>query len=131
MQDTPKPPSEQLGFTLIELIIAVAIIGILASIGTSSYQSYVRQSRRAEALAALLELQNQQERYRVNNTSYAATSALTLPASDYYTYSASDVASTTYTLTATAKSSQTADTGCTSLTLNQSGTKTPSSCWKK
>jgi type IV pilus assembly protein PilE len=118
-------------FNLIELLIALAVIGILASIATTSYQSYIRQSRRAEGLAALLELQNQQERYRVNNTTYAATGALTLPSSDYYTYTASAVSGTTYTLTATAKSSQTADTGCTGLTLDQSGTKLPSTCWKK
>jgi type IV pilus assembly protein PilE len=122
------------GFTLIELMITVAIIGILAAIAYPSYQQYVLQSRRAEGIAGLLDLQQRIEKWRVNNASYAVCSNATFacPTSDYYTFVvAANPTATAYSLTATAKSTQTADTGCTPLTLNQNGDKGPSGCWKK
>ena len=124
---------KRLGFTLIELMITVAIIGILAAIAYPSYQTYVLQSRRADAIAGLLNLQQQVEKWRVNNTTYPSDSNVTLPASDFYTFTVQDPAptATTYTLKATAKSTQTADTGCTPLTLDENGAKGPSGCWKK
>lgn len=123
--------SQNQGFTLIELMIAVAIIGILAAIALPAYQAYVREARRSDALAGLLDLQRQQERHRVNNPSYAASASMTMPISDYYDFAVSGTGATTYTLTATAKSTQTADTGCTTLTLNQANAQTPAACWKK
>jgi type IV pilus assembly protein PilE len=59
------------GFTLIELMIAVAVIGILAAIAYPSYTQHVRKSRRAEAKAALLDLAARQERYFSINNRYA------------------------------------------------------------
>jgi type IV pilus assembly protein PilE len=119
------------GFTLIEMMIAVAIIGILAAIALPAYQNYVREARRSDAMAGLLDLQRQQERWRVNNPLYTSGTGLTLPTSDYYIFSVPTADSTTYTLTASATSTQTADTGCTVLSLNQANTQTPASCWKK
>jgi type IV pilus assembly protein PilE len=119
------------GFTLIELMITVAIIGILAAIAYPSYRQYVLQSRRADAIAGLLDLQQQAEKWRANNTTYPSQSNLTLPTSDYYDFSISDQSSTAYTLSATAKLSQTADADCTPLTLNQDDNREPSECWKK
>lgn len=66
----------QKGFTLIELMIVVAIVGILGAIAYPSYQDSVRKGRRAEARAALAELLQQQERYMTqNNTYYAIATA--------------------------------------------------------
>ena len=60
------------GFTLIELMIVVAIIGILASIAYPSYRNSVLKGRRAEARTAIAELMQQQERYMTQNNTYLA-----------------------------------------------------------
>lgn len=59
------------GFTLLELMIAVVIIGILASIAYPSYRDSVRQGNRSEAIAELQKLIAAQERYFLNNREYA------------------------------------------------------------
>jgi len=122
------------GFTLIELLVAIAIIGILFAIVTPSYQEYVQKSRRSEAHAGLAKMQLQQEGHRMVNPSYTSnfgtgSNDVNQPSSDYYTFSMSGASATAYTITATAKSSQTADSSCTAMTINQAGTKSPASCW--
>lgn len=62
------------GFTLVELMIVVAIVGILTAIAYPSYSEYVLRGRRAEARTALLDLMQQQERYFTQNNSYLAFS---------------------------------------------------------
>lgn len=117
------------GMTLIELMITVAIIGIIASIAIPSFQNQILDARRGDGMTQLLQLQMQQESYRLENNSYATSAQLGLPVSDYYTFTSTAVSATAYTLTATAKSSQTDDSGCTTLTLDQSMNKAPSACW--
>ncbi|WP_338291684.1 type IV pilin protein [Planctobacterium marinum] len=118
------------GISLIELLITVAILGIIMSIAIPSYNDSLLTTRRSEAMNELLKLQMTQEGYRLENSSYASSDDITLPSSDYYTYSVGNIGASSYTLTATAKSSQTSDTGCTTLTLDQSANKTPSDCWE-
>ena len=118
------------GMTLTELMITVAIVGIISAVAIPSYLTHMQSSRRSDAQVSLLQLQLQQENYRLENSSYGSTSDITMPTSDYYTFTVSGASATAYTLTATAKSSQTSDTGCTTLTLDQSMTKSPSSCWE-
>ncbi|MNR53065.1 hypothetical protein D3C85_1730120 [compost metagenome] len=76
-------------------------------------------------------MQLKQEEFRISNASYSGTpSQIGNPASDYYTFTISGATPTVYTLIATAKGSQSGDTGCTILTINKADNKTPSNCWK-
>ncbi len=134
----------QKGFTLIELMVAVAIVGILAAIAYPSYVNNVTKSRRSAAESFILTVANKQEQYMLDARQYAndpgalTTLGLAIPAevSPYYTLAVSAVNAATpptYTITATPipGGSQAAnDTACPSLTLNQTGAKTPvSGCW--
>lgn len=126
--------ARQNGFTLIELMIVVVIVGILASIAYPSYQRYVLASRRAEAQSDMLKIQLGLEKWRANNNTYSSNLADAGFADNnaYYDYAITNTSGSAYTISAAAQGSQAADTGCTSLTLDQGGVKTPATgCWKK
>ena len=117
------------GFTLIELMITVAVLGILASIALPSYQEYLQRGRRVDAKAALLDLQLLQEKYRANNPLYATNVGMigdTSVSPDTH-YNITITAPTTlapsgiaYTATATPTGAQTGDK-CGTFTINQDG----------
>jgi len=145
------------GFTLIELMVTVAIVTILATIAVTSYTSQVQKSRRTEAKSALLDLAGREERLFSTTNTYSdkeaflgyATSGTTainnMPfGNGYYqlTVTWPDAANqpgvaNSYLLTATpvAGQSQAGDTACGSFSVNQlgqqtvSGTATAASCW--
>lgn len=87
------------GFTLLELMIVVAIIGILAAIAYPSYVESVRKGRRAEARAALAELIQQQERYMTQNNTYKTFASGATDAS-FKTFVGSSRGQATYDLSA-------------------------------
>lgn len=72
---TKKPMA---GFTLIEVMVTVAILAILAGMALPSYSEYVKKGRRADAKAGLLDLQTKQEKYRSNCIKYATGIASTM-----------------------------------------------------
>jgi type IV pilus assembly protein PilE len=124
----------QSGFTLIELMITVAIVGILAAIAYPSYQQYVLSSRRAEAQSEMLKIRLGLEKWRANNNAYSSDLSVNTSFTGntaYYTYSIADASASAYTIKADAQGSQTRDAGCTSLSLDQGGVKGPAACWKK
>lgn len=74
------------GFTLVELMIAIAIIGILASVAIPQYTSYVQRGYRSDALAAIQQIMNAQERYYTDNATYTTNlSKLGFAAATYTT----------------------------------------------
>lgn len=121
------------GFTLIELMIVVAIVGILAAIAYPSYRDQVIKSRRSDAHSVLLDVAARQERFYFDNGSYAnALSALSYSADaidtpeGYYSVSITASSATSYTITAAAQGDQASDGD---LTLDNLGNKLPAAKW--
>lgn len=140
--------SRSSGFTLIEVMIVVAIIGIIAAISYPSYQEHVRKTKRADAQTALMELSQFMERYYTANGRYLTSdnAAPTLPfteapkdgAGKSYNLSFAENSPTanSYTLQAAPKGSMTGDK-CGTLTLTSTGAKgqaadaSMAECWRR
>lgn len=125
------------GFTLIEFVIVMAVLGILTAIAVPAYREHVRKAARADAQSYLTDLATRQHQYLVDKRRYAATAAtlnLTLPASiknkfqDPIAVEAPDVAPPTFRLTATAEGDQTKDK-CPTLVIDSAGNRQPAGCW--
>jgi type IV pilus assembly protein PilE len=125
------------GFTLIEIMVVIAIVGVLFSVAIPIYQSNVLKTKRQAAQSCLMEYAQYMERYYTTNTTnplsftdatLSAAAACATSLTSAYAFTLSSTRST-YTLTATAKGAQVKDTDCIPLTLQQDGTKSPSSCW--
>jgi type IV pilus assembly protein PilE len=99
----------QRGFTLLELMIVVAVIGILAMIGLPGYSDYVKRGKIAEATSSLSEVRVKLEQYFLDNRTYLGADAANLPCNatvlsagkKYFTYACSNLGAGTYTVTAT------------------------------
>lgn len=122
------------GFSLIELMIAVAVIAILAAIAMPMYQQHVVKTRRGAAAACLMEMAQFMERYHTSEMTYAGASlpdtTCTGETEDHYTIAlVPDTAApaTAFVITATAEGAQaTRDAECGDLSINQAGTRTVS-----
>jgi len=116
--------------TFIELLIVVAIIGILASIGLPSYQGYITNSHRNTAITTLSSLALYQATHLTRYNRYADLASLAVSTeSEYYQYSQTLRGSYQFTLKAQAINSQLKDTNCLNLTLDQNLVKNPKDCW--
>lgn len=130
------------GFTLIEVMVVVAMIAIIATIAMGSYRDSTVRANRAAAASYLLEVANMQERFLLDNRDYASSMAnlgATPPAevSDNYTIATSDPGGTApaYQITATPTGAQASDdTDCGWLRITNTGAKTTqhggTRCWR-
>lgn len=112
------------GFTLIELMIAVAIVGILATIAYASYSSQIQHSRRSDALTSVGSVSSSLERCYASAYTYVGcgnAAAGTAASQNGYYSIVTVVAATSYTLTATPVGAQANDTTCASFVLSNSG----------
>lgn len=140
IEATPK----QGGFTLMELMIVVAIVAILAAVAIPSYRQHTIKSNRAAAESFMMQIANKEEQYILDARNYTGTIGtgglnLTAPsdvnANYQITVNVNNAASPpTYTITATPKNPPQNDPLCGNLTLDQSGSKgaqlgTPQTCW--
>lgn len=130
----------QHGVTLMELMVVVVIIGILAAIAYPSYRTQVRRSNRTEARVALEQtagaLEKCYTRYMRydDNTNCPTANQFNAGAGyntqrGFYRVTGNIPDATQFTLTATALGGQLTDTGCTALSIDQTGNRTPAACW--
>jgi len=127
------------GFSLMELMASMAIVGILAAVAVPSFIDYSRKGNRSDGLSSLLSIRLAQEKWRSTRTSYTATlgsGGLSFPASSdlgHYTLSITAANATSFTATATATGNQADDTDCAVISINQSGpianTAQEKECW--
>lgn len=138
---------KQAGFTIIEVLIVVAIIGILAAVALPSYKDYITRGRIPDATSNLAVKRVQMEQYFMDNRTYCGDAACTTPAPacaldtgispKYFNFSCSAYTATTYTLQAVGKGDMTGFT----YTVNQANAKAtaavptgwslpnPNNCW--
>ena len=149
-------PRRVAGFSLIELMVTVAVAATLAAIVIPTYQSQIRKSRRTEARTAVMDLANREERYYSVNNDYtdsavrlgyaqpgdadAQISNMSVGAG-YYTVTVNHIAANpvavpptpaTFTITATPVGTQLKDTACQTFTVDDKGTQTSApaaDCW--
>jgi type IV pilus assembly protein PilE len=136
--------SRNLGMTLVELVVVVAILALLVSIALPSYREFRLRANRAEAKTALMQLAAAQEKFYLQNNTYAddgqldaaPPAGLGLSATTehgFYTIEIDAADVDGYTATATAAGRQADDEDCASFTVNQAGEKTATTdeCWRK
>jgi type IV pilus assembly protein PilE len=122
------------GFTLVELMVTVAIVAILLSIAVPSYSLYMKKSRRGEAESALMDIAQRQQTYLLDQRAYAPDRAtlntsISVDVTTFYTVTfATGTAPPTFTITATPKAG-TAQVGDPTLTIDNTGAKTPTNVW--
>lgn len=123
------------GFSLVELLVAIAVVGILVSIATPRYTHFIEKQRRVDAHHLLLENRSRLTRCFTFRGSYTDCRLRTESKEEHYTLNSS-ITATTWTLSAVpdANGKQKGDTGCTAITLDNKGERSATGdeagqCW--
>lgn len=143
-----RAPGNTAGFTLLELMITLVIVGVISAYAFSSYQKSILKSGRAEAKAAITQVAASEEQWRFSRNTYVVPGVASVYTTSAYTpdtpnkfYTVAISATTSaYTITATAKSTgrQYKDTDCRSFSItnagvqtatNSGGTTATTTCW--
>lgn len=130
----------QRGFTLIELMVTVAVVAILAAIALPSFLGQLQKSRRSDGKQALLAVAQNMEKYFTENSRYTTapgngtcpgSAVVASPSPEGYYAITGVCADNAFTLTATAQGAQASDTHCATLTYTSLQVKggTNSDCW--
>lgn len=133
------------GYSLIELMVTVAVVGVLVSISVPTYKSYSMKSRRSEGRSFAMEIMQRQEKYYNENNTYTTNltqlgynSATPTSEQGYYMVTATaapDGITNNVIITAQPIGTQTSDTECGSFIYNSNGVKSTSTasttCWNK
>lgn len=138
-------PLSSKGFSLIELLVAIAVLGILAALAMPAYHSYRLRANRVEARVTLVEAAQLAERWFVRNNTYAGVDDVNtgdpmFPATSphgLYTLAYNAPAAAAFSITATATGSQLGDSDCATLSINHLGQRSSSNaqgiatqnCW--
>ena len=128
------------GFTLTELLIAIAVVSILVSIAVPSYRSYIVRGKRSAAQSVMMDIANREQQYLLANREYADKDTLeangfSLPAEvrENYTWEIDfgESGPPSFVITFTGTGTQAVDNTPGPLTLSSSGEKTPAEKWQR
>jgi type IV pilus assembly protein PilE len=124
MQNRTIPRSAARGFTLVEILIALSMAGVLSSVAVPTFQGHLQKARRADALVTMMQVQLAQSRWRANDMHYATLAQIgvgSVSSARHYTLALVSDNDDHYEVRAAATGAQAGDTACRNMVLRVSG----------
>ncbi|MBD3587298.1 hypothetical protein HHX48_16300 [Salinimonas sp. HHU 13199] len=119
---------KQTGLTITDSVIALALVGILAALSVPAYNYFSNQSELAIIQARLMELQNEQQAYRIKHDAYQIIDGVyEVENGVEYKINTQDITTDSFRLVATSEDAQ---TGCQTLSIDDKFNKLPEKCWR-